>query len=68
MNKTQEVFDRVVDYFGLDTSSCSFNYIAQWAKGDPKVVLELGSKIQKCTNEFIDKLEKFEPQGLQIAA
>lgn len=58
----------VADRFGLDTSLCSFNYIFGWAKGDPKVVLELGSKIQKCANEFINKLEKFEQQELQVAA
>lgn len=36
----------VADYFGLDTSICSFNYITKWAKGDPKVVLNLGSKFK----------------------
>ena len=50
----------VADYFGLDTSSCSFNYIASWTKGDTKVVLELGNKIQKNANDFIKKLSEFE--------
>ena len=58
----------VADYFGLDTSHCSFNYIIKWAKGETKTVLELGGKIQKCANEFIEKLENFEMQELQIAA
>ena len=58
----------VADHFGLDTSPCSFNYILKWAKGEPKTVLELGSKIQKCANEFIEKLENFEMQELQLAA
>jgi len=58
----------VADYFGLDTSPCSFNYIIKWAKGDPKTVLELGSKIQTCANSFIEKLEKFKIQELQLAA
>lgn len=58
----------VADYFGLDTSLCSFNYILKWAKGDPKTVLELGSKIQTCANSFIEKLEKFEVQELELAA
>lgn len=58
----------VADHFGLDTSLCSFNYILKWAKGDPKTVLELGSKIQTCANSFIEKLEKFEVQELELAA
>lgn len=58
----------VADHFGLDTSLCSFNYILKWAKGDPKTVLELGSKIQTCANSFIEKLEKFEIQELELAA
>lgn len=58
----------VADHFGLDTSLCSFNYILKWAKGDPKTVLELGSKIQICANSFIKKLEKFEMQELELAA
>lgn len=58
----------VADHFGLDTSCCSFNYIIKWADGDPKVVIDLGSKIQKCANEFIDKLEKFEMQELKLVA
>ena len=58
----------VADHFGLDTSQCSFNYIIKWAKGETKTVLELGGKIQKCANEFIEKLENFEMQELQLAA
>ena len=58
----------VADHFGLDTSMCSFNYITQYANGDPKVVIDLGTKIQKCANEFINNLEKFEMQELQLAA
>ncbi len=58
----------VADHFGLDTSPCSFNYIIKWAKGEPKTVIELGGKIQKCANEFIEKLESFEMQELQLAA
>lgn len=58
----------VADHFGLDTSRCSFNYIAQWAKGEPKIVLELGSKIQKCANKFIKEIESFEVQELKLAA
>ena len=68
-----EVFVESVAYivayhFGLDTSPCSFNYIIKWAKGDPKTVLELGCKIQTCANSFIEKLEKYEMQELQLVA
>ncbi len=58
----------VANYFGLDTSTCSFNYIAKWAKGEPKIVVDLGNKIQKCANQFIDEIEKFEMQEMEIAA
>lgn len=58
----------VADYFGLDTSCCSFNYIAQWAKGESKTVIDLGNKIQKCANQFIDRIEKFEMQDLKLAS
>lgn len=58
----------VADHFGLDTSHCSFNYIIKWAKGETQTVIELGEKIQKCSNEFIEELENFEIQKLQLAA
>lgn len=48
----------VADHFGLDTSPFSFNYIIKWAEGDPNIILDLGNKIQKCANEFIEKLEE----------
>lgn len=58
----------VADHFGLDTSKCSFNYIAKWASGEPKTVIDLGNKIQKCANQFIEKLEQFEVQELEKTA
>lgn len=58
----------VADHFGLDTSMCSFNYITQYANGDPKVVIDLGTKIQKCANEFIDSIEELEMQEALLAA
>ena len=47
----------VANHFGLDTSMCSFSYIVQWADGDPKLVIDLGTKIRKCANQFIKELE-----------
>ncbi len=58
----------VANHFGLDTSLCSFNYITKWAKGEPKIVLDLGSKIQKYANQFIKNIEKFEMQEFQLVA
>lgn len=58
----------VADYFGLDTSMCSFNYITKWANGDAKIVLELGSKVQKCANELINRIENYEIQEIQAVA
>lgn len=58
----------VADNFGLDTSLCSFNYITKWAKGDSKTVIELGTKIQKCANQFIKNIEEFDVKEEQIAA
>lgn len=49
----------VADNFGLDTSFCSFNYITKWANGDPKIVIDLGTKIQKSANQFIKEIEDF---------
>ena len=58
----------VADYFGLDTSMCSFNYITGWADGDIKVILDLGTKIQKTADSFINQLEKeFESKNIRIA-
>lgn len=59
----------VADYFGLDTSMCSFNYITSWVNGDIKILLELGAKIQKTADAFINQLEKeFESKNIRIAS
>ena len=47
----------VADYFNLDTSICSFNYITSYVKDDIKILMELGDKIQKTANKFIKRLE-----------
>lgn len=58
----------VADHFGLDTSLCSFNYIAKWANGEPKTVIDLGTKVQKCANDFIKNIENFNAQELKLVA
>ncbi|MBQ7411182.1 MAG: DUF1738 domain-containing protein [Clostridia bacterium] len=58
----------VADFFDLDTSMCSFDYITKWSNGDLKPILELGNKVQKTANDFINKLEKeFYNDNIKIA-
>lgn len=58
----------VSNYFGLDTSECSFNYISFWSKGDIKEILSLGNKIQKTANDFISNLERdFSNSNMRIS-
>lgn len=47
------------DYFGLNTSKCSFSYITKWSKGDTKKLLKLGNKIQDASNKLINKIEEY---------
>lgn len=47
----------VADYFGLDTGKKSFIYVTNWSKEDAKKVLKLGEKIQKASDDFINKIE-----------
>ncbi len=58
----------VADYFGIDNSMCSFNYIVQYANGNPNILIDLGKKIKKCATDFINKLEEFEVQEEQQLA
>ena len=58
----------VADYFGLDNSMCSFNYITKYAKGEPNILIDLGTKIKKCASEFIKDIEEFEVQEEKLAA
>lgn len=56
------------DYFGLDTSKCSFPYITKWCNGEPKKLLELGSKIQEASDKLIDLIKnKLEIQIERVA-
>lgn len=48
----------VADYFKLDTSKCSFPYIAKWSKGDTKNLLKLGKKIQEASDDMINNIQK----------
>ncbi|MCI9038444.1 MAG: hypothetical protein HFJ29_00955 [Clostridia bacterium] len=46
------------DYFGLNTSKCSFSYITKWSKGDTKELLKLGTKIQDASDKLINRIEE----------
>ena len=58
----------VADYFGLDNSMCSFNYITKYANGNPNILIDLGTKIKKCASEFIKDIEEFEVQEERLVA
>lgn len=58
----------VADYFGLDNSMCSFNYIVQYANGNPNILIDLGTKIKKYASEFIKDIEEFEVQEERLVA
>ena len=58
----------VADYFGLDNSMCSFNYIVQYANGNPNILIDLGTKIKKFASEFIKDIEEFEVQEERLVA
>ena len=58
----------VADYFGLDNSMCSFNYITKYDNGNPNILIDLGTNIKKCASEFIKDIEEFEVQEEQLVA
>ncbi|MBQ3413855.1 MAG: hypothetical protein IJH39_00575 [Clostridia bacterium] len=58
----------VADHFYLDTSGYSFNYVLKWVHGDTQNVIDLGNKIQKSADDFIQKIENFEVQEIELAA
>lgn len=43
----------VADYFGFDTSLCSFGYITNWAENDINNFMSLSNKIKEKADEFI---------------
>ena len=47
---------------------CSFNYITKYAKGEPNILIDLGTKIKKCASEFIKDIEEFEINEEKLAA
>lgn len=47
----------VCSYFGLDTSSYSFEYVKGWAQDDTQVIIKYGSMIQKAAYDIINEIE-----------
>ena len=58
----------VADYFGFDTSICSFGYITNWAKNDIKKFLSLSNKIKDIADEYISLINNAEYKQEKISA
>lgn len=48
----------VMSAFGLDSSACSFGYVASWSKGDPDKVAEAGRNIHRGVKAIMDAVEE----------
>ena len=58
----------VADYFGFDTSICSFGYITNWAKNDIKKFLSLSNKIKDIADEYISLINNADYKQEKISA
>lgn len=58
----------VADYFGFDTSLCSFEYITNWAKNDIKEFMNLANKIKEVADDFIELIKSSEFKQEKISA
>lgn len=58
----------VADYFGFDTSLCSFGYITNWAKDNIKEFMNLSNKIKETADEFIELIKSNEFKQEKISA
>lgn len=47
----------VADYFGFDTSICSFSYITNWAENNIKEFMSLSNKIKETADKFIELIK-----------
>lgn len=50
----------VCRYFGLDTSSYSFEYVKGWSNKDEEAVMTYGERICDISKQFIKRFEEFE--------
>lgn len=58
----------VADYFGLDTSLCSFGYITSWAENNIKEFMSLSNKIKETADEFIELIKNSQYKQEKIIA
>lgn len=50
----------VCQYFGLDTSQYSLNYIAGWTQSDIEIVKKISDEVQHFSSQIINQIEKEE--------
>ena len=58
----------VADYFGFDTSICSFSYITNWAENNIKEFMSLSNKIKETADEFIELIKNSKYKQEKISA
>lgn len=58
----------VADYFGFDTSLCSFGYITNWAENNIKEFMKLSNKIKETADEFIELIKNSQRGQEKISA
>lgn len=58
----------VADYFGFDTSLCSFGYITNWAENNIKEFMSLSNKIKETADEFIELIKNNKYKQEKISA
>lgn len=58
----------VADYFGFDTSLCSFGYITSWAENNIKEFMNLSNKIKETADEFIELIKNSKYKQEKISA
>lgn len=58
----------VADYFGFDTSLCSFGYITDWANDNIKEFMNISNKIKITADEFIELIKNSNYEQQQIGA
>lgn len=58
----------VADYFGFDTSLCSFGYITNWAENNIKEFMNLSNKIKETADKFIEVIKDSKYKQEKISA
>lgn len=58
----------VADYFGFDTSTCSFSYITNWAENNIEEFMSLSNKIKETADEFIEMIKNSKYKQEKISA